>query len=1049
MFGNQEESVDNDPVGSPSSSSMAPPSAEFSNVMAQLLMGLEELRRSTEPRRPRPQPGGGGSTTTTATTTPATSTTRNQSPLEVDDVLQVQAELEALVPSLDQLARWTADRADPQSVEADLFRHVQSKTIATAHELLVHVMMPITEPSPLDISEQSQSGDSRRRHHQGSTATGGEPLDASPEAVDDLLRAYQGAVAQTTELVLRLLLQQLPQPSPPPRMPVPATSSTTTHVGGGVLLPTVDEVVQSYVSFQRQTFRTRIKPAIWQLVQERKRGFADATLSPHAPPPPNVQVYNDDGEEDHTMGAVSSTAQTTGTAVVVYEKHHANALAVLLGQAAALIHPLVAWRVNLPPPVPPSHDDNDNINQDDNATGVVTEPLHRMCVTSIHVLNQQAQELCQTVSDWFWMDRPVDALMQQSAAAAGTTPDETRNDENLPDLGFLDGLVDEMALACLLMAQYQTLIRNNHHHESIQPVPHEISSSSSTTTTTTTVISQQLLPEWSWKYAALERFLAVQQWHKAKSVAQPIQIVMGTLIYVPSVVEDAHYLSTRALERAASTQALSAMGTVAHAIAHDVWSTDQDDDTLSSSTPSLGGVHRALLYEQRGCWMTHDTDEPNHDEGTGTTQSKPSESSVSPPPSTNTFASALLDALDQDMGATTASTRKKTTTTSAPSNTTTTTTSRSHPSSGNFLAALTSLSGTGTSSAGSRLMQMHAKFCALNGIHAAAEACRSLVEYLDGLLPESTTTNDAAARTDAPHPGSEDLPSVPPQEDKIVWSAEDEKAIAMIQLTREELFRYANTYDSIQTQKVKELVGEYAKILPDNDENGTDSAGVLISGNGLCLDHIGAFVAHESYQIDAKQLQELERDERLATELMGPLESYIFLQQIASRLEPQVLVRLAEHLVDRVVHVILTALWRLEKRFTDWGSLLLSKQVRMIQTYIERCATPSSHSNSSTSNNMNNNHPAATAVPMASSSSSLMAHWEPLHQVVALLQMEQPAEWLMYHGTPGSAVLTPDQVGQTMALRVDFAPEAIGAVTQQLIKLQQQQQQQQPPPPTT
>jgi hypothetical protein len=94
-------------------------------------------------------------------------------------------------------------------------------------------------------------------------------------------------------------------------------------------------------------------------------------------------------------------------------------------------------------------------------------------------------------------------------------------------LGNLDGLVEEMAFGCQVQARYQSLIESTG-CQSLQ-----------------TTICNQLLSEWTWKYASLKRFLAMQQWQSALLLAAPVQ--------VPSVVEDAQCLSVRAVERAAST----------------------------------------------------------------------------------------------------------------------------------------------------------------------------------------------------------------------------------------------------------------------------------------------------------------------------------------------------------------------------------------------------------------------------------------------------------------------------------------------------------------
>jgi hypothetical protein len=224
--------------------------------------------------------------------------------------------------------------------------------------------------------------------------------------------------------------------------------------------------------------------------------------------------------------------------------------------------------------------------------------------------------------------------------------------------------VEEMAFCSQLLARYQTLLQG---------------------TCTVTLVEQELLPEWTWKYASLERFLARQQWKSALHLATPVFIVMGQLIQNPSVVEDAQYLSTRALERATSTLSQQAMGTVAHSISHDIWSTDID-----------GGVHQALM-DLRGCWL--DPQEKKKEEAksmdaTSITNSGPSSS----------FASALLGALDEDLSAASPPTSKRS----------------SAPTSGGFLGSLV---GEG---AEQQQMRLDMQLCQLNGIQSASAACFAL-----------------------------------------------------------------------------------------------------------------------------------------------------------------------------------------------------------------------------------------------------------------------------------------------------------------------------------
>ena len=57
----------------------------------------------------------------------------------------------------------------------------------------------------------------------------------------------------------------------------------------------------------------------------------------------------------------------------------------------------------------------------------------------------------------------------------------------------------------------------------------------------------------------------------------------------------------------------------------------------------------------------------------------------------------------------------------------------------------------------------------------------------------------------------------------------------------------------------------------------------------------------------------------------------------------------------------------------------------------------------------------------------LLPIWERLWQVVTVLQLEKPSDWLLYHN-PKNAVLTPEELERTLSLRVDFDPSAIPRV---------------------
>eukprot|EP00980_Cylindrotheca_fusiformis_P004382 scaffold925_cov129-Cylindrotheca_fusiformis.AAC.35 len=549
------------------------------------------------------------------------------------------------------------------------------------------------------------------------------------------------------------------------------------------------------------------------------------------------------------------------------KSQHSHVITTILGQASSLIHPLIMWKSNLP-------DDLKNLN--------------KLCSEAIHRLDQQAQDLTKTVAEWCFEDRKIDEWMAKSA---NETPCQN-------DTAVLDALVDELSFSCQVFDRYISLLDEHSQEKTIR----------------------DLHPEWTWKYAALERYLTTQQTSSALKLAKPVQIVLGTQIQVPSVVEDAQYLSTRALERAASTRSTQAIGTVAHSIANDVWSTDLD-----------GGVHQALV-EQRGCW-----EEPK---------------SLEPPakdakPSSNSFAQALMGALDEDLS--TDGTASRANQQVSPP-----------PTSGSFLGSLSSL-GSGNKF---QQIRLDTHICALNGLHSASTACSSLVEFLDSLLPTEEIEHD------------------------------EKQAVSMIHLAREELFRFSRNYQSLMRDQVSRVVREFCGSVAD----------APVYKGSLCLPVLRYYLEREDYELpNASELQKAEDDARLHRLVLVPLEESRLLQQF-EKCDADVLKVICEELTTGLVDLFLECIHSnaIPKRVTDWGSLLLSKQVRLLQNYLTTLMEKAS------------DHPIPT-----------LPQWERLSQAVTILQLEKPSDWSYYQST---SVLSPEQVEQTMRLRVDFSKEAVAAV---------------------
>ena len=843
-----------------SASEMASPApvADFSDLVGRLLMHTEELRSKIKSFN--------------------NSNNSDASMMTAPQVITWQQDLEDLLPLLETLNRRTADVADPDSIESAMFQSCQIKTIQLAQLILQTCMDKYHEPKEPSTADQDTS------EHDEIL------LQLPQEERQALLQQAQGAMARIVELNFILLTAAGPK--------IHATMNQD-----------LDDCIQHYIKYQRFVLRQRAKPAVARLVEFRKQQQQQATTLCNSLLA-RAQIHHHDDDNPHD----SDDDENVKTVV---EQHHAPVLTHILGQAAALIHPLLVWQSQLPPTWPCEN-------------GLV-ESIRRLCQGTIPVLDEQTQVLVKTVSDWFWQDKPVDAYLQDSAQEP-----EASKLMSAAELGALDGLVEEMGFSCHVQARYVALVASwteetkdgengsggggggggGTHAPPTMPLLAQ-------------TLEKELLPEWTWKYASLERYLAVKQWQAALAVCQPVQIVLGMSIQVPSVVEDAQFLSTRALERSATTRSAQAMGTVAHAVSHDIWSTD---------TGVVSSVYQALL-DQRGCWSAPNKDEPEEtsDHNNGSSKQKLD------------FASALMDALDDDMVQAAVAT-KKTSSGSGHGK------PPSAPSSGGFLGL-----SLGDNEAVLQ-MQLDTAFCVMNGAHASAAACRSLVEYLDSLLSS---------------------------DDALDTRGGGDRSTAMIQLAREELYRYAGDYEKFLTSRIHSSITEFA-------------GGTRAPRSRLALDRIHDFFATENYAIDVQEMKALEEDERLAKELDTRFTSSMFLKQISQKGESHVMHLIGEELVATLTLLVSDALFVPDRKVTDWGALLFSKEIRRLQNLVASALT-SEHAD----------QPAVFA-------------WARLSQIATVLQLESPSEWLFYRTS--ASVLTNEELEQTMALRSDFSPDAIRTV---------------------
>ena len=918
-------------------------------------------------------------------------------------------------------------------------------THTTNQMLLDHVMQ-----KAIDISQQTLQF-CYSNYHIDTTNDGGDDTtndtDTDTIPLEERRRLGQGCMARMTEVNIILLSTF-------------TNTSTTSHV---LLLRSIDDIVQLYVQFQKRTLRLRCKPHIAQLVQIRRdskealdsiveliisntaTGTNDTTTNTngHIPTSTHIEQHdgttnqaesNNDNDDENDDTAVPVIDLSTFTAQVkqqqlsqqTYRTYHSPVFTILLGTAATLIHPLMSWMNHLSPPnnaiLQPSTD-GDSSGQHEQRTSNHYY-LYQMCQQSIHIIDEQTQALVRTMNDWFYEDRKslMNCCVRLSNNDIALQPPSVQ-----ALLGHLNGMVDEMAYIAQILERYQTLI------VAAQQQPQQMSSSSEPLSTT--IISKEILPEWIWQYSTYERIVVLQQWQIsiAGGSAIPVCIVIGTDIKVSSCIEDAQYISTRTMDRAISTQSIDAISTVAYTIIHDIWSTDHNNNDHAHES-SCAAVFQALM-DEIGCWSSETTTHSNGNQG-----NKKNVTSA-PASGSNAFASALLDALDDDLA------------TNNNSNTTMKTPEKSKPpSSGgtSFLSSLMISSSKDNEQFAQR--QFDTLYCVLNSMNAASGACQSLATTLDDILYDyndddendnygnteihqqasSSPEKTANIASTSAVPSASATPTTPPAT-TTEHNSIKEKAIAKIQLTRDDVLQYSTDYQQLLLTRIDESIDRWC-----------------YSDRNQCLYQLEYFFNSESYHItDGATLQNMEQDERLIFELIAPFQQNVLLQQFTTKCDAPVLLLVAERVATRVVDIILHVLWNvsdsgsgsttgrndattptgLSKKFTDWGALLLSKQSRMLQQYISTTMIQPPSQNAARVNT----NSAVTVL----TATKVIQIWERLSYVITVLQLEKPMDWITYYHSNNvtsrsSSTLSLEELSKTLYLRVDFSSDAIEAVVSKL-----------------
>jgi len=724
--------------------------------------------------------------------------------------------------------------------------------------------------------------------------------------IDDIVggqsKVVQSCMARLAELSLRVAHLQTTI--------IPSEMSRTNDENDDEEVITPDLIIDAYCQYQRRCLRSRSKPAISSLAELRQLAtsqncfVSDILEEDRRRQQFEIDINNDDGN-----------AQVEESATTARSQPHAQAVTVLLGEASSLIQPLAAWRDGL---IPSQQSDKD-----------IVSLLQQMCEEAMEILDNEAQKLAVTIGAWFRPDQRGITMLEQNG----------NERQEAADLLSIESSLEEMAFLCQVLSRYSTFSR--------QTVLRDHSNKESSGSEL-----QNLLTEQSLHYSTFETRLATLQFNQALSLATPQLIELGRpSLKVPSIVEDAHFVCVRAIERAAGTRSERAVWTVGHWVT-EVWGVDPGS---GMSGESVKGVYQALI-EGVGCIGEPPVEQDNqHHAGQGA-PSKPE----------NAFAAALLEAVDDGDDHSGRTDHAWTGTNSAPA-------------SGGISSALWGTIGGG-SKVHSLQTRMDAEMCC-HGIVASENSCQALSNLFSDLVDEQLE-------------GDEDN--------------SDAKKTSMLTFARDELASHARSYRNLLKQRVRTLVSDLC---------GADD---LFDCDGkLCLQNLRLFVENEVYNLNAPSFRSMEDEERLEAEILAPIRrSQIFEEVGRDQCDAAVVLQMAEEMSLKSTEIILSVLLKSEgtKEFNDWGALLLSKQVRLLQnTY---CGLVLGGDADAVSN-----------------TSTILTQFNRVNQAVSILQLEKPSDWLMFaYKIDGGddTNLTADEIKKVMRLRVDFSEEAITKVCSQI-----------------
>eukprot|EP00814_Leptocylindrus_danicus_P006542 CAMPEP_0116006900 /NCGR_PEP_ID=MMETSP0321-20121206/1993_1 /TAXON_ID=163516 /ORGANISM="Leptocylindrus danicus var. danicus, Strain B650" /LENGTH=803 /DNA_ID=CAMNT_0003475521 /DNA_START=125 /DNA_END=2533 /DNA_ORIENTATION=- len=611
------------------------------------------------------------------------------------------------------------------------------------------------------------------------------------------------------------------------------------------------EIIPLYTHFQRQTLRSRAKPSVANLVTIRRTA---AKFNPS------------DNEEEEDMKA---------------KQPHVHAVTCILSEASLLIQPLRGWYEALSSQ---KHNTSENI---------IKKYLVEVIKCASIGVDQEAQDLSNTVGGWFSVDRDLKEWVNISMGYMSQNPQQLGQQQQLIDVTGLDVVLEELAFLCQVSARYCQFIDSTL----------EFMSASSTSSSDRPL--WLLLQEHSGQYATLEDCLSKSSLDRAIDIAAPVEIMDG--VFVPSVVEDAFFVSRRAVERASSTFNSQALITLANRIA-EAWGIE-------------GGIYKALIDD---AGSDHRSKNVQTLQETQVNQAQSKSAAEK-----DDFTAAFLDAIDDDIGDVQG---------------------QRHNMQGHHRED------KNPSRLGLRERILLNSLCSLNGIASASSASNALSGLFNSIIEGRS------------HGTSEEEPT-------------KRAEITILEFARDELKAHSKAYDILLREKSSQAVERWCGQLSNDDDqkrNWLDD-----SGQNLCIPIVQRYIRDNVYVLDAHGCNELEKDETLNANLIDPLKHSDLVREVLSgRCEPRVSLELAKVITSEITTIFFAEIVEREKPFSDWGALVLSKQIRVLETFLCSLLVKDSDDADHVDDGTN-----------VISTAPIISSFGKMTQVCAVLQLEKPSDW--------------------------------------------------------